>query len=56
MANFTINRLISGGLITNYFCTSRCRHCLYNAGPHWDKNYIDPATAEANLRMVRALG
>jgi hypothetical protein len=56
MAKFSINRLISGGLITNYFCTSRCRHCLYNAGPHWDKKYIDPETAEANLRMVRDLG
>jgi len=53
MADFTINRLISGGLITNYFCSSKCRHCLYNAGPHRDKKYIDPETAEANLRMVR---
>ena len=56
MAEFKIKRLISGGLITNYFCTSRCRHCLYNAGPHWEKQYIDPQTAEANLRVVRSLG
>ena len=56
LANFTIDSLKSGGLITNYFCTSRCRHCLYNAGPHWEKEYIDPDTAEANLRVVRDLG
>jgi hypothetical protein len=56
LANFSIKRLISGGLITNYFCTSRCRHCLYNAGPHRDRQYIDSQTTEANLRMVRSLG
>jgi MoaA/NifB/PqqE/SkfB family radical SAM enzyme len=56
LANFTINHLISGGLITNYVCTSRCRHCLYNAGPHRENKFIDAETAEANLRVVRDLG
>ena len=56
MAQFQIKRLISGGIITNYFCTSSCKHCLYNCGPHWEKRYMDPATAEENLRMVRSLG
>jgi hypothetical protein len=56
MDSLKIDHLISGGLITNYFCTSRCRHCLYNAGPHWEKKYIDLGTAEANLRVVRDLG
>jgi hypothetical protein len=56
LANFTIDRLQSGGLITNYFCPSRCRHCLYNAGPHREKKYIDSGTAEANLRVVCDLG
>ena len=56
MAQFQIKRLLSGGIITNYFCTSKCRHCLYNCGPHWEKRYLDPATAEDNLRMVRSLG
>ncbi|MBW2409976.1 MAG: radical SAM protein [Deltaproteobacteria bacterium] len=56
MAKFKLKRLISGGLIANYFCTSRCRHCLYNAGPHWEQQYIDPSTTEANLRVVRSLG
>jgi hypothetical protein len=56
LVEYTITHLQSGGLITNYFCTSRCRHCLYNAGPHWPKKYIDPETTEMNLRVVRELG
>ena len=56
MAKFKIKRLVSGGLITNYFCASSCRHCLYNCSPHWEKNYIRPQTAEENLRTIRRLG
>ena len=56
MARFKIKRLISGGLITNYFCTSRCRHCLYNCSPAWEKNYITPQVAEENLQSVLQLG
>lgn len=56
MAEFKIKRLVSGGLITNYFCASRCRHCLYNCSPNWDKKYIKPRTAEENLRTIRKLG
>lgn len=55
-AEFRIKRLVSGGLITNYFCSSRCRHCLYNCSPDWEKKYIDPAIVEENLRIVRSLG
>lgn len=56
LAEFKIQRLVSGGLITNYFCVSRCRHCLYNCSPNWEKNYITPRTAEENLRTIRRLG
>ena len=56
LAEFKIKRLVSGGLITNYFCASRCQHCLYNCSPKWEKNYITPRTAEANLRTIRELG
>lgn len=56
MVEFKINRLRSGGLITNYFCTSSCKHCLYKCSPHWKKRYIDPDTAEKNLRAIRSLG
>ena len=56
MAEFKVKQLVSGGLITNYFCASRCRHCLYNCSPHWDKKYISPQTAAENLRTIRELG
>jgi hypothetical protein len=56
LAEFKIKRLVSGGLITNYFCASRCRHCLYKCSPNWEKKYIDPRTAEENLSTIRKLG
>jgi hypothetical protein len=51
-----LRRLTAGGLITNYYCTSRCRHCLYACSPGWEKRYIDPETAERNFRKIRELG
>ncbi|RLB12091.1 MAG: radical SAM protein [Deltaproteobacteria bacterium] len=53
---FAIKRLASGGLITNYYCTSRCRHCLYACSPNWEKKYIDLETTEKNLRKIKSLG
>ena len=47
---------MSGGVITNYFCTSSCGHCLYNCSPRWEKRYIDADTAEKTLQAVRSLG
>jgi hypothetical protein len=52
---FVIDRLDSGGLITNYYCTSRCRHCLYGCSPSWDKQYIDAETTEKNIRKIKSL-
>ena len=49
LSRLIIGRLASGGIITNYFCTSACRHCLYNCGPHWEKNYISVEVAEDNF-------
>jgi hypothetical protein len=56
MTRFEIRQLISGGMITNYFCTSACRHCLYNCRPDREKQYITPETAEENLRIMRDMG
>ena len=56
MNEFIIKRLMSGGIITNYFCTSSCKHCLYNCSPQWEKRYINPKTAEKSLQTVRSLG
>jgi len=53
---FRIERLQSGGLITNYYCTSKCGHCLYACSPHWEKLYIDVETAEKNLLKAKELG
>jgi hypothetical protein len=51
-----IRHLASGGLITNYYCTSRCAHCLYCCSPQWEKRYIDETTARRNLAKIRSLG
>ena len=54
-ATLHIKRLQSGGLITNYYCTSRCGHCLYNCSPQWEKKYIDEETTRGNLEKIKAL-
>ena len=54
--DFVIERLQSGGLITNYYCTSRCRHCLYNCSPDWPKEYISAQDAETAFQTIRSLG
>lgn len=51
-----IERLSSGGVISNYCCTSACRHCLYRCGPWRERAFLEPAKAEAVFRRVRALG
>jgi MoaA/NifB/PqqE/SkfB family radical SAM enzyme len=56
MNNFHINHLQSGGLITNYNCTSKCRHCLYNCSPSRPKDYIDKNTAKKCFKKAKALG
>jgi hypothetical protein len=53
---FQIERLLSGGLITNYFCTSRCRHCLYNCSPRWPKIFITRETVRRNFQKIQSQG
>lgn len=55
MSQFVIQRLMSGGIITNYHCTSACRHCLYRSSPRREKRYLDPETAKKLLDCVRRL-
>ena len=52
----SISHLLSGGLITNYYCSSTCRHCLYRCSPRWPAEYISAETARVNLETVRELG
>lgn len=51
-----ISRLRSGGLITNYHCSSACRHCLYRCSPRWPKDYITPGQSRNNLETIRNCG
>jgi hypothetical protein len=51
-----IRHLSSGGLITNYYCTSRCAHCLYCCSPNREKLYVDETTTRRNLEKIRDLG
>ena len=53
---FVINRLISGGIITNYYCSSRCKHCLYACSPRWERKYISKETTRKNLLKIKELG
>jgi len=55
MQRLNISHLMSGGLITNYYCSSRCRHCLYRCSPRWPKEFITEDTARANLQTMKRL-
>ncbi len=56
MKSIHISSLFSGGLITNYYCSSRCRHCLYGCSPKWPKKYITKEKAESNFKLIQSLG
>jgi hypothetical protein len=53
---FNIDYLQSGGLITNYYCTSQCGHCLYGCSPAREKRYIDEETTQKNFEIIKGLG
>ena len=55
MHPLVITDLLSGGLITNYYCSSRCRHCLYRCSPQWPKDFITEETAGLNIRAMKEL-
>jgi hypothetical protein len=51
-----IKSLASGGLISNYHCSSTCAHCLYNCSPSREKDYVSFDDALRILGKVKALG
>ena len=53
--NLKIDYLQSGGIITNYFCSSTCRHCLYACSPRWSNDYIDKALLNEIIRKIIGL-
>lgn len=56
MADLCIQRLRSGGVITNYHCPSKCAHCLYNCGPFRARDYLEPLDAQSIFEKIRELG
>jgi len=54
--DFAIKRLQSGGIITNYYCTSACGHCLYYCSPRWKKEYMGRDILQLILEKVKNLG
>lgn len=56
MRKLEIKQLQSGGLITNYYCVSKCKHCLYGCSPLRSKAYISPESAERLLSKSQTLG
>ncbi len=53
--NLTIKALQSGGIITNYYCTSQCRHCLYNCSPKREKEYLKPELLKNISEKIKTL-
>ncbi len=51
-----INRLVSGGIITNYDCSSKCKHCVYASSPSWPKDYMTKEKADEVFKMLKDLG
>ena len=56
MVSLAIRRLLSGGLISNYHCSSACRHCLYKSSPNRSRRYITAETAAELLGRIKLLG
>ncbi|NLC44433.1 MAG: radical SAM protein [Clostridiales bacterium] len=52
----TVNRLISGGIITNYYCSSKCKHCSYSSSPDWDHDYMTGEMADKIFKILKRLG
>lgn len=55
MKNFQIKHFVSGGLITNYYCTSRCAHCLYACSSSRKKEYITGEHSAEILQKAKLL-
>lgn len=51
-----ISYLASGGIITNYKCSSKCRHCCYSSSPKWPDDYMTPSMAGEIFSILKILG
>ena len=53
VSRLKIERLFSGGVITNYYCSSACKHCLYNSSPSWKKEYMTEEMADKVFKTLK---
>lgn len=51
-----IKNLVSGGIITNYKCSSKCKHCCYSSSPNWPDDYMTPSVAEEIFPILMRFG
>lgn len=56
MTTLCHDRLFSGGLITNYTCSSACAHCVYRSSPRRQRGTITAELAAEAFRRLRLLG
>jgi len=54
-ANLCIDRLMGGGIITNYACTSRCGHCLYGCSPNRERDYLEEDVLDEIVMTLKRL-
>ncbi|NLI61454.1 MAG: radical SAM protein [Clostridiales bacterium] len=50
-----INYLASGGIITNYKCSSKCKHCVYASSPSWPNDYMTSSIADEVFSILKEL-
>ncbi|HHY82973.1 MAG TPA: radical SAM protein [Clostridiales bacterium] len=51
-----IDCLVSGGIITNYKCSSKCRHCCYSSSPKWPDDYMTFSMADEIFSILKSMG
>ena len=51
-----IGTLHGGGIVLGYRCPSRCRHCLYDSGPHRDDGKPSAAELDRLLDLLAERG
>ena len=51
-----LNKLGYCGIITNYYCSSKCRHCMYASSPQWPKDYMEAKQADEIFKTLRKFG
>lgn len=53
---FSINKLISGGIMTTYYCAAKCSHCRHKASPYREKRFISEEMLDKVLKKLHELG